>query len=105
MIIGPAPFFTPCLPAADIAMVLWLRIRAVGGLRIDEAFKSPAHMAIKGRVIVHAEALRHIVRPGGHYVAKFRPFPLHRFHQIGIQAKRRTVPPFVSRASFVSMTS
>ena len=59
MIVGPASFIAPRLPAADIAMLLRLRIQAVGGLCIDDAFKGSARMPVKGRVIIHAKALRH----------------------------------------------
>src|SRR5208337_1744498 len=87
MIVGPAPCVASRLPATDVAMLHWLRVRAVGSLRVDKALERPAHMPIKGAVIVHTEALRHIVRPGRHDVAEFRPLPLCRLDQIGIQAK------------------
>jgi hypothetical protein len=79
-------------------MLLWIRIQAVRGSGIDDAFKGSARVPVKGRVIVHAEALRHIVRPGRHNVTEFRPYPLHRLHQFGIEAKLQdgAAPGFAS---------
>src|SRR5664279_506189 len=87
MIVGPAPCVASRLPATDVAMLHLFRVRTVRSLRVDKTLERPAHMPIKGAVIVHTEALRHIVRPGSHDVAEFRPLPLCRLDQIGVEAK------------------
>ena len=87
MVVGPASCATSCLPAADVAMLPGLRIWAIGRFCVDDAFERSAHMSVKGTVIVHAEALRLVVRPGRHHVAEFWTFSLHRLDQIGVKAK------------------